>query len=54
MATGRDAADVALTTFFGPSAIRQFVVWTDDVSQDLRNKDFQEAGSTSIQYGAAK
>jgi transglutaminase-like putative cysteine protease len=31
MATGRDAADVALTTYFGPSIMRQFTVWTDEV-----------------------
>lgn len=32
MATGRDAADVALTTSFGQVTLQKFVVWTDEVS----------------------
>ena len=32
MARGRDAVDVALTTSFGPSTLKKFVVWTDEVS----------------------
>jgi len=31
MAVGRDAADVALTTSFGPTILRNFQVWTDEV-----------------------
>jgi len=31
MATGRDAADVAISTTFGPSALESFRVWTDEV-----------------------
>jgi len=31
IATGRDAADVAITTSFGPSQLAQFVVVTDEV-----------------------
>lgn len=31
MATGRDAADVALTTIFGPNVLTKFVVWTDEL-----------------------
>jgi transglutaminase-like putative cysteine protease len=31
MGTGRDAADVALTTNFGPVALKKFVVHTDEV-----------------------
>ncbi len=31
MAYGRDAADAALTTSFGPTALTQFKVWTDEV-----------------------
>lgn len=31
MATGRDAADGALTTIFGPNVLTKFVVWTDEV-----------------------
>jgi transglutaminase-like putative cysteine protease len=32
MARGRDAVDVALTTSFGPTPLRHFTVWTDEVS----------------------
>jgi transglutaminase-like putative cysteine protease len=31
MARGRDAADVALTTTFGPNTLTSFRVWTDEV-----------------------
>lgn len=31
MATGRDAADCALTTSFGPSTLTKFLVWADEV-----------------------
>jgi transglutaminase-like putative cysteine protease len=31
MARGRDAADVALTTTFGPNELQRFTVWTDAV-----------------------
>ncbi|MDP9292441.1 MAG: transglutaminase family protein [Verrucomicrobiota bacterium] len=34
MATGRDAADVALTTTFGTNRLDKFVVWTDEVTND--------------------
>jgi transglutaminase-like putative cysteine protease len=31
IARGRDAADVAITTTFGPAALKSFKVWTDEV-----------------------
>ncbi|MEO8441958.1 MAG: transglutaminase family protein [Betaproteobacteria bacterium] len=31
MARGRDAADVAITTTFGPNVLKSFRVWTDEV-----------------------
>jgi hypothetical protein len=31
IARGRDAADVAITTTFGPNTLRSFKVWTDEV-----------------------
>jgi hypothetical protein len=31
MAQGRDAADVALSTTFGPNLLKEFRVWTDEV-----------------------
>lgn len=33
IARGRDAADVALTTSFGPSVLETFKVWTDEIAQ---------------------
>ena len=32
MAKGRDAVDVAITTSFGPAALTNFTVWTDEVT----------------------
>lgn len=32
IARGRDAADVALTTSFGPSTLESFRVWTDEIA----------------------
>lgn len=34
MAYGRDAADVALLTSFGPSRLDRFMVWTDEVGEE--------------------
>jgi transglutaminase-like putative cysteine protease len=34
MAHGRDAADVALLTSFGPSRLERFQVWTDEVGEE--------------------
>jgi transglutaminase-like putative cysteine protease len=34
MAYGRDAADVALLTSFGPSRLDRFTVWTDEVGEE--------------------
>lgn len=31
IARGRDAADVALSTSFGPTTLETFRVWTDEV-----------------------
>ncbi len=32
LARGRDAADVAITTTFGPNTLRSFRVWTDEIA----------------------
>jgi len=34
MAQGRDAADVAMTTTFGPNTLQGFRVWTDEIHGD--------------------
>jgi len=38
MARGRDAADVALTTTFGPNYLSSFKVWTDEVRAPAKPK----------------
>jgi len=34
IARGRDAADVAIATTFGPNTLESFKVWTDEVTED--------------------
>lgn len=34
IARGRDAADIAISTHFGPSTLKSFEVWTDEVIED--------------------
>jgi len=36
MARGRDAVDCALTTSFGPTTLKKFLVWTDEVKETAR------------------
>jgi transglutaminase-like putative cysteine protease len=47
MATGRDAADVALTTSFGTTNLEQFTVVTDEVTEESH----QTAGTTVLAAG---
>jgi transglutaminase-like putative cysteine protease len=35
MARGRDAADVAIATTFGPNTLESFQVWTDEVKENV-------------------
>jgi transglutaminase-like putative cysteine protease len=35
IARGRDAADVAIATTFGPSWLESFKVWTDEIGEDV-------------------
>jgi hypothetical protein len=35
MGRGRDATDVAISTAFGPSQLRQFTVVTEEIREDL-------------------
>ncbi len=35
IARGRDAADVAITTTFGPSTLESFRVWTDEIAESV-------------------
>jgi transglutaminase-like putative cysteine protease len=35
IARGRDAADVAITTTFGPATLERFTVWTDEVQENV-------------------
>ena len=41
IARGRDAADVAITTTFGPTKLESFRVWTDEVAGSAREASFQ-------------
>jgi hypothetical protein len=35
MARGRDAADVAIVTSFGPNFLQSFKVWTDELREGM-------------------
>jgi transglutaminase-like putative cysteine protease len=48
MATGRDAADVAITTSFGVSWLNKFSVVTDEVVETASPSRTMSAGMTSI------
>jgi hypothetical protein len=47
IARGRDAADVAISTAFGPNTLQEFRVWTDAVDSEsgvpARHELFREA-----------
>jgi transglutaminase-like putative cysteine protease len=36
IARGRDAADVAITTTFGPAFLESFQVWTDEIAESVQ------------------
>ena len=48
MATGRDAADVAITTSFGYSWLNRFLVVSDEVPEAVSEDRTKTAGTTSI------
>ncbi len=48
MATGRDAADVALTTSFGSTKLTQFTVITDEVKASASYTEAAAAGQTTV------
>jgi transglutaminase-like putative cysteine protease len=35
IARGRDAADVAIATTFGPNTLESFKVWTDEITESV-------------------
>jgi hypothetical protein len=35
IARGRDAADVAIATTFGPTSLEKFTVWTDEIEESV-------------------
>ncbi|HVY04654.1 MAG TPA: transglutaminase family protein [Burkholderiales bacterium] len=41
MARGRDAADVAISTTFGPNSLKSFKVWTDEVVEQQQEQSIQ-------------
>lgn len=46
---GRDAADCAITTSFGPSTLTNFVVWTNEVAQNNAIKPPIEVAANDLQ-----
>ena len=50
IARGRDAADVAITTTFGPNTLQSFRVWTDEVDARVRD-DSTAWGVTMLKDG---
>ena len=46
MARGRDAADVALLTSFGPSRLERFQVWTDEVGEEVLATPRSQSGGS--------
>jgi transglutaminase-like putative cysteine protease len=50
IARGRDAADVAISTAFGPNILQEFRVWTDDASASgsFATLDWLDSGTRSI------
>ncbi len=57
IATGRDAADVAISTAFGPSFLSSFKVWTDEVvgrRSPVLNGDFRARPSESTSALSAR
>ncbi|MFA5957887.1 transglutaminase family protein [Hyphomicrobium sp.] len=46
VARGRDAADVAMTTTFGPNKLESFRVWTDEIPDDARTSTARPTAKT--------
>jgi transglutaminase-like putative cysteine protease len=53
IARGRDAADVAISTAFGPSPLQLFRVWTDEISEHAALQWMAERSLRSQQPAAA-
>ena len=53
MATGRDAADVAITTSFGASCLNQFSVITEEVEGELDEGGEEAAAATAVMVRTA-
>ena len=45
IARGRDAADVAIATTFGPATLESFKVWTDEVGGEFRQRLAAKGGN---------
>lgn len=53
MARGRDAADVAITTTFGPHQLAAFEVWTDEVAEPAQALEGGSGPSANARLAAA-
>jgi transglutaminase-like putative cysteine protease len=51
IARGRDAADVAISTTFGPNYLEGFQVWTDEIQESTQTGSIQ--GASAMFRGAA-
>jgi transglutaminase-like putative cysteine protease len=54
MATGRDAADVAITTAFGRTRLTKFTVVTDEIAQETRGRVAAVAASAEGSSAASR
>jgi transglutaminase-like putative cysteine protease len=54
IARGRDAADVAISTAFGPSSLQLFRVWTDQISSEQAAKFIAERSASTPSPSAAE
>ncbi len=49
MARGRDAADVAIATTFGPNVLERFTVWADELPESADGERGTQAGVSSAE-----
>jgi len=54
IARGRDAADVAIATTFGPNTVESFRVWTDEIADSAKIETARIAPVTPAQMSRAR
>jgi transglutaminase-like putative cysteine protease len=48
IARGRDASEVAISTSFGPTALKSFHVWTDEIGSRRSSGQYQRVGGGAL------